>query len=204
MTDIAMHGEARKVSIPLAIGIFLLPIIFAWFTLRKGYGRVARATALSWMGVSVLVLVTAEPQDETLVAGNEESTEVSEVAEQTTSSAVTQSPAEVPNKAVASQNESNEPVKRTQIVANDTSCSTITKATDIFIEEVAAGLKVAKSDVEFLRGTKMWNEDQCRGVFSTPKGQFTCPGSEAFKYGFSDDVYLEGSGYDVNENCRSN
>lgn len=32
----------RKVSILLGIGIFMMPYIFAWFTLREGYSKSAR------------------------------------------------------------------------------------------------------------------------------------------------------------------
>jgi hypothetical protein len=39
----------RKVAIPLGIGIFLMPYIFSWFTLRKGYSRTARAISLAWL-----------------------------------------------------------------------------------------------------------------------------------------------------------
>ena len=33
----------------LGIGIFLVPIIFAWFTLRQGYSTVSRAISMVWM-----------------------------------------------------------------------------------------------------------------------------------------------------------
>lgn len=41
--------ENKKVSIPLAIGIFLIPLIFAWFTLRKGYSKTARMISFGWL-----------------------------------------------------------------------------------------------------------------------------------------------------------
>ena len=44
----------RKVGIGLGIGIFLLPIVFAWFTLRQGYSTAARVISLLWLGLSSL------------------------------------------------------------------------------------------------------------------------------------------------------
>lgn len=39
----------RKVSILLGIGIFLMPYIFAWFTLREGYSKLARFISFGWL-----------------------------------------------------------------------------------------------------------------------------------------------------------
>lgn len=41
---------SRRVSFRLGIGIFFIPYIFAWFTLRKGYSTQARAVSLGWAG----------------------------------------------------------------------------------------------------------------------------------------------------------
>lgn len=51
--------EKRKVSIPLAIGIFIIPLIFAWFTLRKGYSNLARIVSFGWLiaGLVAFLLV---------------------------------------------------------------------------------------------------------------------------------------------------
>lgn len=46
----------RKVSLPLIFGIVLMPYIFAWFLLRKGYSEQSRIIGLGWMG---LILVGA-------------------------------------------------------------------------------------------------------------------------------------------------
>ena len=51
----ATHEEAqversrKKVGILLGIGILLMPYVFSWFTLRKGYSALARALALGYM-----------------------------------------------------------------------------------------------------------------------------------------------------------
>lgn len=39
----------RKVSILLGIGVFILPYIFAWFTLREGYSKPARFISFGWL-----------------------------------------------------------------------------------------------------------------------------------------------------------
>ena len=46
----------RQVSMLLGIGIFLFPIIFAWFTLRQGYSTVSRAISMVWMIVYIFAL----------------------------------------------------------------------------------------------------------------------------------------------------
>lgn len=61
------NAGMRRVSAGLAIGIFLLPIVFVWFTLRDGYTKSARAIAFGWLIISALlgILSAAQPQDET-------------------------------------------------------------------------------------------------------------------------------------------
>ena len=46
----------RPVSIMLGIGIFFVPVIFAWFTLRQGYSTVSRAISMVWMIVYIFAL----------------------------------------------------------------------------------------------------------------------------------------------------
>ncbi len=48
-------APSQRVSILLGIGIFFMPYIFAWFTLRKGYSTQARAISLGWAGFVILV-----------------------------------------------------------------------------------------------------------------------------------------------------
>lgn len=45
----------RKVSILLGIGIFMMPYIFAWFTLREGYSKSARYISFGWLLFLVFV-----------------------------------------------------------------------------------------------------------------------------------------------------
>jgi hypothetical protein len=37
------------VSVPLLLGIFFLPIVFAWFLLQKGYSTLARVAGFAWL-----------------------------------------------------------------------------------------------------------------------------------------------------------
>jgi len=49
------HGERRplRVSPPLAVGIFFLPYVFAWFTLKEGYSSQARWVSFGWLAFMV-------------------------------------------------------------------------------------------------------------------------------------------------------
>lgn len=54
--------ELRKVSVPLAIGIFIFPLLFSWFVLKKGYSVIARLVSFGWL-VLMVVLVVANGAD---------------------------------------------------------------------------------------------------------------------------------------------
>jgi hypothetical protein len=47
-------AEERSVGIGLGLGIFCIPVIFSWFTLRNGHTEFARIAAFAWLGVIVL------------------------------------------------------------------------------------------------------------------------------------------------------
>lgn len=47
-------GDYRAVSLPLIVGIFLLPILFAWFTLRQGYSTLSRVVSFIWLLIFIL------------------------------------------------------------------------------------------------------------------------------------------------------
>lgn len=53
----------RPVGAMLAVGIFLFPILFAWFLLRKGYSATARVMAFGWMIVIVAVIIMRPAKD---------------------------------------------------------------------------------------------------------------------------------------------
>lgn len=45
--NIMNNIQPKKVSIPLAIGIFVISLIFSWFTLQKGYSKTAKIVSFS-------------------------------------------------------------------------------------------------------------------------------------------------------------
>lgn len=55
MTEVQQTTTGRKVGILLGIGIFLLPIAFAWLTLRKGHSTLSRVVSFVWMAVTLIV-----------------------------------------------------------------------------------------------------------------------------------------------------
>ncbi|MHA3081376.1 hypothetical protein [Acinetobacter sp. ANC 5502] len=60
--------QSKKVSIPLAIGILLIPLIFSWVTLQKGYSKTAKIISFSWLVLGILFyllvnLVNSVPQN---------------------------------------------------------------------------------------------------------------------------------------------
>lgn len=62
MTEVSVgndprNGAKRKVGAALGIGIFLLPWIFAWFLLRRGYSIVARVISFGWMAIIILFTI---------------------------------------------------------------------------------------------------------------------------------------------------
>lgn len=54
----------RKVSFLLGLGIFLMPYIFSWFTLRHGYSIVSRVISFVWLSALVLSLVLNPPKNQ--------------------------------------------------------------------------------------------------------------------------------------------
>lgn len=53
--DQATEIKPRKVGLLLGAGIFFLPIVFAWFTLRKGHSKLARVLSLGWLGLGIAI-----------------------------------------------------------------------------------------------------------------------------------------------------
>lgn len=45
----------RKVGVLLGFGIWFIPYIFSWFTLRKGYSKTARIVAFIWLAIASFV-----------------------------------------------------------------------------------------------------------------------------------------------------
>ena len=51
------EGRPRSVSLLLTIGVLLVPCVFAWFLLGKGYSQRARVVGLGWMTLIVGVAI---------------------------------------------------------------------------------------------------------------------------------------------------
>jgi len=62
----------RKVSVLLGIGIFLIPFLFSWLTLRKGYSKLSRIIAFAWMGIAIIGVIAEEPNNNSAVTTRSE------------------------------------------------------------------------------------------------------------------------------------
>ena len=58
-SSLARHVGPHKVGALLAVGIFLVPYIFGWLLLRKGYSTQARIVGLGWM--ALIFIAAASP-----------------------------------------------------------------------------------------------------------------------------------------------
>ncbi len=70
-------ADGVKVSALLGLGIVLMPYIFAWFTLRKGYSTMARAVAFGWMTLALLWLGGSDHRSKTSANRSTERTDAS-------------------------------------------------------------------------------------------------------------------------------
>jgi hypothetical protein len=61
---------ARRMSVGLAAGIFLMPIVFAWMLLRSGYSSLSRVLGFGWLAI-ILVIVSAEKKPDVVAAGTQ-------------------------------------------------------------------------------------------------------------------------------------
>ncbi len=66
------NNQTRKVSFLLGVGIFIIPIVFAWFTLRKGYSTTSRVLSFGWLlaGVVAFAMLPDTPVVESNVKEN--------------------------------------------------------------------------------------------------------------------------------------
>ena len=56
----------RDVSFLLGVGIFFLPIIFAWFTLRDGHSTVSRVVSFIWLAFFMLSTCVGDRHDDNI------------------------------------------------------------------------------------------------------------------------------------------
>ncbi|MBN3492037.1 WYL domain-containing protein [Vibrio neptunius] len=57
----------KSVSVKLKLGIVFLPIVFSWFTLKKGYSTLSRAVSFAWLLLTLAVSASGDKQASTLV-----------------------------------------------------------------------------------------------------------------------------------------
>lgn len=60
-TETGSPRRSRRVSLPLFIGVLLLPVIFVWFLMRRGYSSRSQAIGIAWLGVIGFVLLLSAP-----------------------------------------------------------------------------------------------------------------------------------------------
>lgn len=58
MNDVAAT-QKRSVGFLLGLGVLFIPIVFAWFLLRKGHSTLARVLGFAWLAVGVLIVIAA-------------------------------------------------------------------------------------------------------------------------------------------------
>lgn len=56
---IATHSD-RPVGMLLGVGIFLIPLVFSWFTLRKGHTTKAKVISFAWLVISIVFVATQD------------------------------------------------------------------------------------------------------------------------------------------------
>ena len=62
-TEVSNHNQdQKKVSLLLGIGILLLPYIFSWFTLRKGYSNLSRGISFVWLALVLIITISGSPE----------------------------------------------------------------------------------------------------------------------------------------------
>lgn len=59
----------NKIGIGLGLGIIFFPIIFAWFTLRKGHGVGTRVAAFGWLAIVMMVWASNRGEQSLPAAG---------------------------------------------------------------------------------------------------------------------------------------
>lgn len=98
----------RKVSIPLIVGIIMIPFIASWFTLRKGYSTTARAVSLGWMVLALVIGLSGESDTKQASTTPEPSVAAAKVTDESQ----IEKPSEVVSDDAASDKETAKPAKK--------------------------------------------------------------------------------------------
>lgn len=71
----------RSVGILLGIGILLVPLLFAWFTLRKGYSTRAKVISFGWVLLTLVIInLNDDGNKSTVMQSSLQTSKVSEVS----------------------------------------------------------------------------------------------------------------------------
>ncbi|MBO9574854.1 MAG: hypothetical protein J7494_03870 [Sphingobium sp.] len=54
-TFVETNAEPRRLALWVIVGVYVLPIVFSWFLLRRGYSRDVRLGAFLLAGLSLFV-----------------------------------------------------------------------------------------------------------------------------------------------------
>ena len=73
----AQQPITRKVSVLVGLGIFLFPLIFAWFTLRAGHSTLSRVVSFIWLALSIIFVFATPDSSSSTASQNEPSALVS-------------------------------------------------------------------------------------------------------------------------------
>lgn len=99
----------RSVGFLLGLGIFFVPLIFAWFTLRKGHSVTAKIVSFVWLAVTLLFFSSINNADIPKTVATPASVEPAKPAvSASTSKAVTDSVLETPIKQLLADYRNNE------------------------------------------------------------------------------------------------
>ena len=73
-------APSRKVGFLLLVGIAFFPLLFAWFTLRKGHSKQARVISFGWLVLCVVMVFAGETETP---SSTEQSASTSQPSQQT-------------------------------------------------------------------------------------------------------------------------
>ena len=66
-------NKVKKVGILLGIGIFLMPYLFSWFTLRSGYSKNTKIISFIWLSIFAVIYINQQYNDIRDVLNNSDS-----------------------------------------------------------------------------------------------------------------------------------
>lgn len=76
------HTNKKSVGFILGFGIFLFPIIFSWFTLRKGHSTLSRIVSFAWLIFGLAFFSIPQYSKNTTVQVNESSYTATEATDE--------------------------------------------------------------------------------------------------------------------------